>query len=64
MYVGLKQPRGDGQRYVTPARAAAKETTMVLTKPYNDTFNRLARQQLHLNHVQNDQWKNKPIRQA
>ena len=26
MYVGLKQPRGDGQRYVTPARAAAKET--------------------------------------
>ena len=27
MYVGLKQPRGDGERYVTPARAAAKETT-------------------------------------
>ena len=26
MYVGLKQPRGDGERYVTPARAAAKET--------------------------------------
>ena len=26
MYVGLKQPRGDGKRYVTPARAAAKET--------------------------------------
>ena len=24
MYVGLKQPRGDGERYVTPA---AKETT-------------------------------------
>ena len=23
---GLKQPRGDGERYVTPARAAAKET--------------------------------------
>ena len=22
----LKQPRGDGERYVTPARAAAKET--------------------------------------
>ena len=21
MYVGLKQPRGDGERYVTPARA-------------------------------------------
>ena len=28
MYVGLKQPRGDGERYVTPARAAAKETTL------------------------------------
>ena len=26
MYVGLKQPRGDGERYVTPVRAAAKET--------------------------------------
>ena len=29
MYVGLKQPRGDGERYVTPARAAAKETTVM-----------------------------------
>ena len=28
MYVGLKQPRGDGERYVTPARAAAKETSL------------------------------------
>ena len=27
MYVGLKQPRGDGERYVTPARAAGKETS-------------------------------------
>ena len=27
MYVGLKQPRRDSERYVTPARAAAKETT-------------------------------------
>ena len=26
MYVGLKQPRRDGERYVTPARTAAKET--------------------------------------
>ena len=26
MYVGLKQPRGDGERCVTPARAPAKET--------------------------------------
>ena len=26
MYVGLKQPHGDGERCVTPARAAAKET--------------------------------------
>ena len=23
MYVGLKQPRGDGERYVTPARATS-----------------------------------------
>ena len=30
MYVGLKQPRGDGEHYVTPARAAAKETKIVL----------------------------------
>ena len=29
MYVGLKQPRGDEERYVTPARAAAKETTLL-----------------------------------
>ena len=29
MYVGLKQPRGDGERYVTPARAAAKETSVM-----------------------------------
>ena len=28
MYVGLKQPRGDEERYVTPARAAAKETRL------------------------------------
>ena len=28
MYVGLKQPRGDGERYVTPARAVAKETRL------------------------------------
>ena len=27
MYVGLKQPRGDGERYVAPPRAAAKETS-------------------------------------
>ena len=28
MYVGLKQPLGDGERCVTPARAAAKETVV------------------------------------
>ena len=28
MYVGLKQPRGDGEHYVTPARAA-KETRII-----------------------------------
>ena len=27
MYVGLKQQRRDRERYVTPARAAAKETS-------------------------------------
>ena len=26
MYVSLKQPRGDGEHYLTPARATAKET--------------------------------------
>ena len=31
MYVGLKQPRGDGERYVTPAQAAEKETNMIMT---------------------------------
>ena len=31
MYVGLKQPRGDGERCVTPARAAAKETNVCPT---------------------------------
>ena len=30
MYVDLKQPRGDGERCVTPARAAAKETKFPL----------------------------------
>ena len=35
MYVGLKQPRGDGERYVTPARAAAKETKAAQTKERN-----------------------------
>ena len=29
MYVGLKQPLGDRERYLTPARAAAKETNKV-----------------------------------
>ena len=28
MYVGLKQPRGDGERCVTPARAAARRLTI------------------------------------
>ena len=32
MYVGLKQPRGDGERCVTPARAAAKETGELQSK--------------------------------
>ena len=33
MYVGLKQPRGDGERYVTPARPAAKETKKSAATP-------------------------------
>ena len=32
MYVGLKQPLGDGERCVTPARAAAKETSLKWVK--------------------------------
>ena len=28
MYFGLKHPRGDGEGYVTPARAAAKDTNL------------------------------------
>ena len=38
MYVGLKQPRGDGERYVTPARAAAKETSCSQAVVYNFSF--------------------------
>ena len=38
MYVGLKQPRGDGERYVTPARAAAKETNHRNETQLNETF--------------------------
>ena len=38
MYVGLKQPRGDGERYVTPARAAAKETSLRLGRGNKITF--------------------------
>ena len=32
MYVGLKQPRGDGERYVIPARVAGKETKINLAE--------------------------------
>ena len=38
MYVGLKQPRGYGERYVTPARAAAKETRFLLTITAKDNL--------------------------
>ena len=38
MYVGLKQPRGDGERYLTPARAAAKETTLLLDQYITEQF--------------------------
>ena len=36
MYVGLKQPLGDVERYVTPARAAAKETRSAADRKQND----------------------------
>ena len=32
MYVSLKQPRGDGERYLSPARAAAKDTKVWLAQ--------------------------------
>ena len=35
MYVGSKQPCGDGERCVTPARAAAKETSLFLLNTNN-----------------------------
>ena len=35
MYASLKQLRGDGERYVTPARAAAKETKYLLKGHYS-----------------------------
>ena len=35
MYVGLKQPLGDGERCVTSARAAVKETNAKLLKSAN-----------------------------
>ena len=34
MYVGLKQPRRDGERYMTPAPAAAKETSILRESNY------------------------------
>ena len=34
MHVDLKQPRGDGERCVTPARAAAKDTSRYVTRTY------------------------------
>ena len=38
MYVGLKQPRGDEERYLTPVRAAAKETIKFKAQPTNAFF--------------------------
>jgi len=35
MYVGLKQPLGDGERCETPARAAAKETNIPAERSNN-----------------------------
>ena len=36
MYVSLKQPRGDRERYVTSARAAAKETNKAVNRKRNN----------------------------
>ena len=46
MYVGLKQPRGDGERYVTPARAAAKETKFPVAPKILRTWSRTLVNQL------------------
>ena len=46
MYVGLKQPRGNGELYVTPARAAAKETRFS-----HDIMNYLPRLSLRLRQI-------------
>ena len=45
MYVGLKQPRGDGERYVTPARAAAKETNETVTRLFDISKLKLRRKE-------------------
>ena len=53
MYVGLKQPRGDGERYVTPARAAAKETNTaynVINQRVNALNNSIAKKALQPNY--------------
>ena len=43
MYVSLKESRGDDERYVTPARAAAKETnhTCMCTESDHNNFFRI-----------------------
>ena len=43
MYVGLKQPGGDGERYVTPARTAAKETKATADRPLRGSVRKCAR---------------------
>ena len=35
MYVGLKQPRGDEERYVTPARAAELDSNLHIWRLYS-----------------------------
>ena len=49
MYVGLKQPRGDGERYVTPARAAAKETKVSKARTENNLFPKQKSEKLRKN---------------
>ena len=47
MYIGLKQLCGDGERYVTPTRAAAKETTRSLARSFQQMMTKKERRLQH-----------------
>jgi len=52
MYAGLKQPRGDGERCVTPAQAAAKETRKHTANRYFRARNLLPRNNADVTHCE------------